>query len=58
MEDEEWKARRIEIEKQALEARLLKKKRRAEVDLKNRAEVHPLHYRIRMKGLCKTRERS
>ena len=39
IEDEEWKARRLEVEKQALEARLLKKKRRAETDLKNRAEV-------------------
>ncbi len=39
MEDEEWKARRIEIEKQAAEARALKKRKRAENEAKNRAEV-------------------
>jgi len=39
VEDEEWKARRIEVEKQAQEARMLKKRKRAENEAKNRAEV-------------------
>lgn len=56
IEDAEWRSRRKEIEKQALEARILKKRKRAEVELKTRAEVcssaddrkckrliHPMH---------------
>lgn len=38
-EDQEWKARRVEIEKQAAEAQALKKRKRAEAALKSRAEV-------------------
>ena len=39
IEDEEWRARRAEVEKQAQEARLLKKRKRAENEARMRAEV-------------------